>query len=345
MKNGNLFRLAMLIGLIFVAGVSATASAEDFYKGKTIRIVVGFSPGGGFDTYTRVIARHMKKYIPGNPSMMVQNMTGAGSLIAANYIYNKGKPDGLTIGNWIGGLMMQQVFGNKAVKFNARNFEWLGTAVQGTGACAFPVRTGITSLDRWRGAKAPVKIAGEAPGSSTYNMPRVLQETLKLPTKIIQGYRGTAKIRLAVESGEAAGACWTWESMKSTWRKALESGEVKVIIQAGRTRHKDLPDVPNAIELAKSDEARRLIEAGLNNVDVINRGYSLPPGTPKDRVRILQKAFMATMEDPAFLEETKKAKLDLTPLSGPDLKKMVAQIFEMDPALVSKLREMLVPKG
>lgn len=345
MKKENLHLVAMLIVLVFSAVASNTATAEEFYKDKTIRFIVGFSPGGGFDTYTRVIARHMTKYIPGHPSMLVQNMTGAGSLIAANYLYHKAKPDGLTVGNWIGGLMMQQVFGNKAVKFNARKFEWLGTAVQGTGACGLAVKSGITSVDKWLAAKKPVKIAGEAPGSTTYNMPRILQETLKLPIKIIQGYRGTAKIRLAVESGEAVGGCWTYESMKSTWRQALESGQVKIVIQAGRQRHKDLLNVPNAIELAKSAEARRIIAVGLNNVDVINRGYSLPPGTPKDRVRILQKAFSATMKDSKFLAETKKSNLDLSPMSGENLKKAIATIFEMDPSLVSKLKEMLVPKG
>lgn len=340
MKRYGRFALFFVIWLVF-----ATASLADdgFYKGKTLRFIVGFSPGGGFDTYTRVIARHMDEHIPGHPSMLVQNMTGAGSLIAANYLYNKAKPDGLTVGNWIGGLIYQQVFGNKAVQFDAREFEWVGTAVQGTAACAFWTKTGITSLEKWRDAKQPVKIAAEAPGASTYNVPRVLKETLKLPTKIVQGYRGTANVRLAVERGEADGACWTWESMKSTWRGALDSGEATVVLQAGRRRVPDLPDVPNAIELAKTEEAKKIIQGGINNVDVINRGYSLPPGTPKERVRILQEAFMATMRDPNFIAETEKTKLDLSPLSGPELKAKVKEVFDMKPALVEKLRQLLVP--
>lgn len=338
----NVFYL--LVWFLIISTSPLLASDSDFYNGKTVRFIVGFSPGGGFDTYTRAIARHMTKHVPGKPSMLVQNMTGAGSLIAANYMYNKAKPDGLTIGNWIGGLIYQQVFGNKAVQFDARKFEWVGTAVQGTAACALMANTGITSVDQWRAAKNPVKIAAEAPGSSTYNVPRILQETLKFPIKIIQGYRGTANVRLAAERGEADGACWTWESMKSTWRKALESGEAKVVIQAGRKRHPDLPNIPNAIELAKTDEARRIISIGLNNVDVINRGYSLPPGTPQERVEILQTAFMATMNDPAFREETRKAKLDLSPLPGPELKMMVAKVFDMDASIVAKLKELLVPQ-
>jgi len=323
---------------VLLAAQAAASADSDFYEGKTIRFIVGFSPGGGFDTYTRAIARHMSEHIPGNPSMVVQNMTGAGSLIAANYLYNKAKPDGLTVGNWIGGLIYQQVFGNKAVKFDAREFEWVGTAVQGTAACAFWTETGITSVEKWRNSKRPVKIAAEAPGSSTYNVPRILQETLQFPTKIIQGYRGTANVRLAVERGEADGACWTWESMKSTWRQALESGKATVVIQAGRKRHPDLPDVPNAIELAKTEEAKALIRGGINNVDVINRGYSLPPGTPEERVKILQQAFMATMNDPDFIAETKKAKLNLSPLPGPELKAKVQEVFDMSPVLVEKLR-------
>jgi tripartite-type tricarboxylate transporter receptor subunit TctC len=339
------YLIRLIIVLALVVGASAPALGETFYAGKTIRFIVGFSPGGGFDTYTRVIARHIGKHIPGNPSTLVQNMTGAGSLIAANYTYSKAKPDGLAVGNWIGGLMMQQIYGSKGVKFDARKFEWVGTAVQGTGACAVRVTSGITSLDKWFAAKKPVKIGGEAPGSSTYDLPRMLQATLGLPIQIIQGYRGTAKIRLAAESGEVAGACWTWESMKSTWRKGLESGEVKVLIQSGRKRHADLPDVPNAIELAKTEEARLLIRVGLLDVSTINRGYSLPPGTPRDRVQILQRAFTATMRDPEFLAETKKAKLDLSPLPGDKLKKTIASIFELDAAIVGKLRELLVPKG
>jgi len=133
--------------------------------------------------------------------------------------------------------------------------------------------------------------------------------------------------------------------MKATWRQALESGKAKVVIQAGRKRHPDLPDVPNAIELAKTEEAKQIIQGGINNVDVINRGYSLPPGTPQERVTILQKVFMATMEDPDFIAETEKAKLDLSPLSGPELKAKVGEIFDMKPALVEKLRELLVPQG
>lgn len=345
MKKYILFSFFFMTWGVFAATGSVADAEQDFYKGKTIRLIVGFSPGGGYDTYTRAIARHMNKYIPGQPYMLVQNMTGAGSLIAANYLYNKAKPDGLTVGNWIGGLIYQQVFGNKAVQFDAHKFEWVGTAVQGTAACAFYTKSGITSVEKWRDAKRPVKIAGEAPGSSTYNVPRILQETLEFPTKIIQGYRGTANVRLAVERGEADGACWTWESMKSTWRSALESGKATVVIQAGRKRHPDLPNVPNAIELAKTEEAKQIIRAGINNVDVINRGYSLPPGTPKERVQILQKAFMGTMKDPEFLAETKKAKLDLSPLSGSELKEKVMEVFGMKPELVAKLRELLVPKG
>src|SRR6478672_10375230 len=175
----------------------APASAQDFYKGKSIRLIVGASAGGGFDTYSRAIARHMGKHIPGNPTIIVENMTEAGSIVAANHLYRIAKPDGLTIGNFHGFQVLNQVLGAPGIEFDARKFEWLGVPVQDTGACGLTKASGIASLEQWRAAKQPVKLGGVGPGDASYGMARVLKEVLGLPVQPIPGYKGTAEIRLA----------------------------------------------------------------------------------------------------------------------------------------------------
>jgi tripartite-type tricarboxylate transporter receptor subunit TctC len=276
--------------------------------------------------------------------MVVQNMTGAGSLIAANYMFNKAKPDGLTIGNFHGGLVLQQVVGGKGIKFDARNFEWLGLPVQDTPVCALTRASGITSLEKWFRSKQPVKLGGTAPGDNTSDFARVLKEALGLPIHLVEGYRGTSKVRLAAEVGEVAGGCWSWESVKVTWRKALESGDVKVVIQMRDKKHPELSNVPNALDYVKDDDARQLLKTGIINRSVVTRYYSLPPGTPSGRVAILQKAFADTIKDPDFLGEVKKANLDINPLTGEEVKRIVASFFELNPSLVSKLKKVLVRK-
>src|SRR5499426_678370 len=325
---------------IFLTG-GASASAQQFYKGKTVRIVVGFAAGGGFDTYARAIARHLGKHIPGNPSIVVDNMAGAGSLLAANDLYNRAKPDGLTIGNFIGSLIQQQLFESKGVEFDARKFEWLGVPVQDSTACALTKASGITSLEQWLAAKEPVKLGGEAPGTNDSDAPRILKLALGLPIQLIEGYKGTSQIRLAAEAGEVAGGCWTWESIKVTWRKALDAGLVNVVLQINRERHSELTQVPNAIEYAKTDEGRQLLHLGVHDPGAILRAYALPPGTPKDRVEILRKAFMATIKDTDFLTEMKKSNFAINPLPGEQVEKIITEFFKLPPAQVARLKEVL----
>ncbi len=337
--------ISTVVCAVLVAfGPLSSVSGEEFFKGKTIRLIVGFSPGGGFDTYTRLIARHLGRHVPGNPNTLVQNMTGAGSLIAANYMYKRAKPDGLTIANFHGSLALQQVLGGKGLQFDMRKFDWLGVPVQGSSACALTTASGITSMDKWFAAKEPVKLGGTAPGGTTSDIPRVLKAALGLPIKLVEGYGGTANIRLAAEGGEVAGGCWQWESIKTTWRKGLESGEVKVVLQALPKKHPELPDVSNAIDYAKSDDARLLIKVGIHNPAAITRYYSLPPGVPRDRVIVLQKAFMETLRDPKLLEDAKGSNIDLDPLTGQQVKEIIDGMLGLKPDVVAKLKEVLVPK-
>ena len=332
--------LTLILSLIAIGG--GPAGAEDFYKGKTIRLVVGFSAGGGFDTYARALARHMSKQIPGNPSIVVENMTGAGSLIAANHIYKVAKPDGLTIGHFIGGLFLGQVLGQPGIEFDARKFEFIGAPISDHVVCAMTKASGITSFEKWQTAKSPVKMGGIAPGTSTPdNATRILKAALGLPIQLVTGYKGTADVRLAAESGEVAGGCWGWDSLSVTWRKALDTGEAVVVLQSNRRTHPDLVNVPQAIKFAKTEEARKMIEIGIHGDSDIVRTYTLPPGTPKERVNLLRKAFDATLKDAEFLADAKKSRLNVEPISANEIEKEIAKLFKLDRALITKLKDIL----
>jgi tripartite-type tricarboxylate transporter receptor subunit TctC len=332
----------LTIALMLRATTADAASADDFYKGKTIRIVVGFSAGGGFDTYARAIARHMSKHISGQPAVVVENMTGAGSLIAANHVYKVAKPDGLTIGHFIGGLFLGQVLGQKGIEFDARKFEYIGAPITDHVVCALTKASGITSVEKWMASKTPVKMGGIAPGTSTPdNATRIFKAALGLPIQIVTGYKGTADLRLAAEGGEIAGGCWGWDSVSVTWRKALDTGDAVVVLQANRRTHPELAQVPQAIKLAKADEGRRMIEVGIHSDSDIVRTYTLPPGTPKDRVQLLRKAFEDTLKDPEFVADAKKSKLNIDPVAADVIEKDIAALFKLDAAMVGKLKEIL----
>ena len=330
-----------LAGAGFLALLSSAHAAAPFYEGKTIRVIVGFSAGGGFDTYSRLIARHMGRHIPGNPTLVVENMPGAASLVSANHVYNVAKPDGLTILNFHGNQVVNQVIGKPGIEFDARKFEYIGIPTQDNVACAFYKASGITTFDNLRNAKTPVKLGGVAPGDTTYNTAKLLIAALKLPIQLVAGYKGTAEVRLAAEAGEVAGGCWQWESIKSIWRQGLDSGNVAVVLQVNPKVHPELPKVPNAIDFAPNDNAKQLLKFGGHDPAAITRPYAVGPGTPKDRVQLLRRAFNETMKDPEFLADAKKSRLDTDPLTGEDIDKIVAQLFKMDASLVKQLKDIL----
>ena len=315
-------------------------AAPPFYEGKMIRIIVGFPAGGGFDLYARIIARHMGKHIPGNSTFIVENMIGAGSLISANHLYKVAKPDGLTIGHFIGGLFFNQVLEQPGVEFDARKFEFIGATVKEECAYAFTKASGITSMEKWMVSKTPAKMGGVGLGAYTPdNVIRVVKAALGLPVQLISGYKGTPDIRLACENGELAGTSWGWASMRVTWRKALETGDVVVVLQGVPKPFPDLPKVPLAINFAKTEEARQLIEIGIHNGSVFARPFVLPPGTPKERVQILTKAFQETLKDKEFLAEAEKTKLDIEPVTGEELGKAVTGIFNLDTVMLAKMKD------
>jgi tripartite-type tricarboxylate transporter receptor subunit TctC len=337
--NKRLLALS-IVAILIVAGRDG-AGAQSFYEGKTLRLIVGFAPGGGFDTYARLLSRHMGRHIPGNPTIVVENMTGAGSLISANHLYRVAKPDGLTIGHFNGGLFLGQALGQPGIEFDARKFELIGAPIKEDSVCAMTRASGITSIEQWMAAKTPVKLGGVAPGGTPDANARILKAALGLPIQLVSGYKGTAEIRLAAASGEVSGACWSWESMRATWRSALDSGEAVAVLQTSARTFPDLAGVPLAQSLAKTDEARQLIKVGIQNPAAFARPLALPPGTPKDRVLILRRAFQETLKDSAFLAEAEKAKLTLDPATAEDLERMVAEAFALDPPLLAKLKDIL----
>jgi tripartite-type tricarboxylate transporter receptor subunit TctC len=339
MKLGSLL---LVIGVLFSA--AGHLLADDFYKGKTIRAIVGGTAGGGFDVYTRAITRYMGKHIPGNPTMMVENMTGAGTLIAAKYLHGSAKPDGLTFGIFNGSLILGRALGMKGIDFDVREFEYLGVPVQDRTVCALRKESGITNINQWITSKTPIKIGGLGPGNSTSDVVRILQATLSLPIQLVEGYKGTADVRLAADAGELHGGCWAWESVRVTWRKALETGDVHPILQVTAKQISDLPNVPLALSLAKTDEARLLLKAGAIDPAAIVRVYVTAPRTPKDRIQILRQAFAATLQDPDFVAEAKKVQLDINPLTGEEVKSVVDGLFKIDPAVLSKLSNILSVK-
>jgi tripartite-type tricarboxylate transporter receptor subunit TctC len=333
--------LVVIVVAFFTSLLDPASGQESFYKGKTIRIIVGFSPGGGYDIYSRLIARHIGNHIPGNPTVVIENMAGAGSLISANHVYNLAKPDGLTVGHFNGGLFLQQLLGKPGIEFDTRKFEYIGVPTQDTFVLGLSKASGVSTIEKWMGSKNSVKIGGIGPGSGTYDVPMVLKATLGLPIQLVSGYKGTADIQLAFNNSEIAGLLSSWETFKSIWRKELESGNLQIVLQVVPKGHPELPNVPLAINFATNEDARKLIRAGAYSYATVARPYVLPPSTPKDRVQILRQAFTITMNDRSFLAEAKKATLDINPLSGDELEKTVEGLVELDAPLVKKLKEIL----
>jgi tripartite-type tricarboxylate transporter receptor subunit TctC len=340
------------IKILFVIIVSAaavaislasTGQAQEFLKDKTLTFIVGYSPGGTYDQYTRLIARHINKHVSGNPTRIVENMPGAGGIIAANHLYNRVKPDGLTVAAWASPLILQHVMGNEATKFDGRKVGWVGIPGPYDTACHFNRESGIRTVDDWFASKRPVKIGSIGPGTSLSDVPKLLKAALGLPLDMVEGYKGGAEARLAVESGEVDGLCASWQATKVSWRSQMQSGKIHVVLQATLKSHPDLKSVPLAINYAKTDEARTLLRVA-DNVHVYQFPYSVAPGTPPDRLQVLQQGFVKTLRDPELIAEAQKADLEVAAIDGSTTAKTFASLYELSPSLIAKLKEILVPK-
>jgi tripartite-type tricarboxylate transporter receptor subunit TctC len=331
---------ALIAALAIVPGTGF--GAAPFYEGKTIRIIVGMSPGGGFDNYARILSRHMPRHIPGKPAIIVENMTGAGTLIATNYTYKAVKPDGLTICHINGGLLFGQLLGQPGIEFDALKFNYLGALSKENGVLWVTKASGVTGMDAWMAAKNQIKLGGTGIGAF---MPdgviRILKATIGLPAQLVTPYKGGADIRMAAESGELAGSVLAYDAMMSTWGKKFAAGEASIILQTVPKALKGLEKVPLAVSYATTSEARQLIEVGIHRNDEFSRPFLITPGVPRERVETLQKAFLATAQDKEFIEECAKAKLSVDEISGEEMRAAVESTFKTPPALLAKLKEIL----
>lgn len=318
-------------------------AVADFYRGKTVSIVVGFGPGGGFDTYGRLLAKHMGKHIPGEPNLIVENMDGAGSLIAANHLYNVARPDGLTIGVFNEQQFLNQATGVEGVQFDARKFGILGSVVKSSTACTIRADSPYnTAEDMRRRDLPPLIVGGTSVGANTDDMPKLLNATLGFNMRVVSGYAGTSAIRLATESGEVQGMCWSWDSVVSTARNWLETGFIKVLVYQAPERDPRIedrfPGARRAEDLAPNEENKRIIRAGMAT-GALAKTFVAPPDTPPDRLKALQDAFSATMNDPEFLADTAQARLEPDPNSAAVSRQIIEEILSLPPDLSRRLAD------
>jgi len=325
------------LGRIFLAAVAfwvggTAARAEDFYQGKTIRMMVFGAPGGGYDTYTRMIARHIVRYIPGQPSAVVENMEGAGGLVLANYLYKRAEPDGLTFGTFNNSLIVQHALGDPRIRLDFTKYGWVGAPSVGAPMCMVMGFTGLKTLQDVLNYKKPLKVGATRAGSTGYDLPLIMNKTLGTNFEVISGYTGTSTTRVALQKRELQAFCSQWESMRVTARAMLDApGDDKLIPFIINERSWEDPEVknlPTFKEAIKDPKKYSIYESWAFQMD-FQRAFSLPPGTPKDRLEILRKAFVATLKDPELLKDAAKSKLVITPVPGEKVEKLVEAILNM----------------
>jgi tripartite-type tricarboxylate transporter receptor subunit TctC len=332
----------MVCGFFAAVGTSF-AAADDFYKGKNITFLVGYRAGGGYDTFTRAVARHIGRHIPGSPSAAVENRGGAGSLIAANTIYNNTKPNGLTAGVFGAGLVTQQALGARGIRFDAQKFNWVGSMSEGTPVCAVMGFTGLKNLKDVQNAKQALKMGSTGSGSTTDDLPKLMNGFMGTNFNVISGFKGTSAVRLAMRRGELDGACWTWESMRATARPMLNAkGDERLIpfIIEGDYEDPEVKNLPQFTSVIKDKEDLAAFKAWLNPYEFF-RPVVLPPNTPKERVAIWREALRETMKDPKFLEDAEKSKLDVAYTSGEKIENLVDEVLTISPEAQEKLNKLI----
>jgi tripartite-type tricarboxylate transporter receptor subunit TctC len=323
----------IVLALALFLGGPATAWAEDFYKGKSIRFIVGQAAGGGYDTYGRLIARHISKHIPGNPTTTAENMEGAGSLISANYVYRQASPDGLAVVMFNNSLVVQNALGDPRIKIDFRKLGWVGAPSVGVPVCMVMGFTGLKTLDDVLKTKVSLKAGATRAGSAGYDMPLILNETLGTNFEVISGFTGTATTRVALQKREINAFCSQWESMRVTARAMLDApGEDKLIpfIISERWEDPEVKDLPLFKDAIKDPKKYGIFRSWASQMD-FQRPFTVAPGTPKERLAILRKALAETLKDAALLAEAKKSKLVITPVSGEKTEKLVDEILSMPP--------------
>jgi tripartite-type tricarboxylate transporter receptor subunit TctC len=324
--------------LLVAAAVPTAANAqsvESFYRGKTMSVIIGYPPAGANDFYARAVARHIGKHIPGNPTVVPRNMPGGGSLLAANHIFNVAPKDGTTLGLIVPTAPIEERLGAANVRFKAAEFNWIGRLA------ATP---NVTFMNAW----APVKtiqdamqqesILGATGRSSTVAIyPTSLNFILGTKFKLVMGYAGSAEAMLAMERGEVQGHSTTWEGVKSRAERRLADKSINILVQYGLKRHPELPDIPTSVELGRTPEQVESLRIFANASDV-GRFILSTPDTPAERIQALRRAFDAMVKDPEFIDDLKAMKLDLGPLTGEELQQLVAEVANVSPEAIERIR-------
>jgi tripartite-type tricarboxylate transporter receptor subunit TctC len=327
------FVATTIIATCWLAAAHAQSVAE-FYKGKAVDVYIGTSVGGGYDTYARVLSRHIGKYIPGNPSVVPKNLEGGGGMRLANFLYNAANKDGSTFGIFNRGIGFDQLLGSKSAQFDATKFSWVGSTNNEISVCVAWHTTGVT---RWQDMLTQELVVGASgPAADTFQFPKIANGVLGTKFKIISGYPGGNDIDLAMERGEVQGRCgWSWTAVKATHQPWLDQKKINILFQMGLSKHADLPNVPLIVDLAKTDEDRAIFKMIFAR-QVMAWPFAAPPGVPKDRADALRKAFMDTMKDKDFLAEASKANLDINPVPGDEIQKLVVDIYGTPAPVVQK---------
>jgi tripartite-type tricarboxylate transporter receptor subunit TctC len=333
MKVSHLIAPVAVLGLLSIHAASADDAAA-FYGGRNLSLIAGFNVGGGADLYARLIARHLGKHVPGNPVVIVRNMPGAGSMAAANHIFNVSPRDGSEVGLFAGNIAVDPVIGGVATKYDAREFNWIGAPASETSVCLASKATSFKTFDD---VLARDMVTGAA-GTGTYDFPVVLNGLLGTKFKLVKGYKGSSGLRLALERGEIEGFCGV--GLTSVRSLGLTDDKVTILVQIALERNPQLRDVPLIADYAKTEQDRQLMRLVFGWL-VMERPIAAPPGTPKLRVEALRDAFDRTMQDPLFVAEIAKASLTLAPTSGRDIASFVEEMYATPHAVAQRAAQLL----
>ena len=339
-RIGGALTLGLLAAGSFVGSAHAQSAVETFYKGKILDLYIGFTSGGTYDTYSRLVAQFMGDHIPGKPKIVPKQMVGAGSRAAATHIFNIAPKDGTQLATADQALAMQQVLNDPGIQFDANKFIWIGNPIADNNTMAAWTASGVTSIDE---AKKREFVVGANGITASAQYPQAMNVLLGTKFKIITGYPGGTDINLAMQRGEVAiRGQNSWSSWKSQHMDWIKAKQITILVQIGLTKDKELPEVPLLMDLATAPDDRAALKL-LSAPTAIGRPIFTTPGVPQERVEALRAAFNATMKDPAFLATAAKANMDLNPVSGEELQRIVAELFATPPSAVQRLKEILAP--
>jgi tripartite-type tricarboxylate transporter receptor subunit TctC len=339
----NLGKLVLPALLVLTSAQAIADPVEDFYRGKRVTLVIGYGTGGGYDTYARLFARFVGEHIPGKPTVIAQNMPGAGSRGAANWLYNVASKDGTVIATLSQTTPTDQALGQSGIQFDARRYNWIGNMVVVNNILFVSAASGVRTIDDARKKVITVGATGASSPSVLY--PQVSNTVLGTRFKIVSGYPGGGDINLAVERGEVDGrGSDSWASMKANNARWLREKTINILFQIGPRREADLPDAPLWSELGESDEQRAILDVLSGDV-AVGRPILTAPGVPAERVAALRLAFDRTMRDPKFVAAAAQAGMYLNPLSGEELQRIVARVVTPAPEVIAKVKEAIRPSA